>query len=161
VRAAALLAILATAGCTPVVELGQHYRESEYAWASAPGTASLFGQAFAKTMAGDVKYCAGEPVQLWPKGTYTDRAYDALLDKVYVRDSMPEGLKKYIRSTTGDGFGAFEFSNLPAGSYYVTCNVQWSYATGVSVQRTGGVAIAPVTVAAGERKKVIVTLPTR
>lgn len=155
----AALALLAA--CTPVIELSSHFDERDYQWAAATGTARITGQAFAKTLGGEVKYCAGEPVSLWPRGRYTDKAYDALVKGVYVRDAPPAELQKYIRTTTADGFGSFEFVDLPAGSFYAVCNVRWMYGSGIYAQQTGGVAIAPVTVAAGMTQRVVVTLPRR
>jgi hypothetical protein len=62
----------------------------------------------------------------------------------------------YRKLTTADGEGRFEFDNLPAGEYYLTCSITWGVPSDLGVMPTGGIAYAKVTVRNGETVKAVV-----
>lgn len=58
-------------GCaTPPVDLTRTFNEDDFRWAGVPGTATLTGQAFARTNGGDVRACAGLEIYLVPVTPY-------------------------------------------------------------------------------------------
>lgn len=154
-----LLLAWVIAGCSSTVDLSEHFHEEDFAWSTKAGTAKLTGQAFVKTMGGDVKYCAGNEVYLVPGTRYAD-ALTNMPKRANSRVKHPEGYAKYRRTTIGDGMGNFEFTNLPAGRWYVGCVVAWVYDAGMYTGTTGALAEAMVTLAEGESKRVVVTPST-
>jgi len=118
-----------------------------------------------KTAGGDVKFGAGNKVLLVPVTPYTTartklflRAVDSKLANLLTPEADPR-LQKYIRSVIADASGTFEFQNIPSGDYYVLCPIFWSVPnfTLSTIDETGGVAFAKVTVSDGETVKVVVT----
>jgi hypothetical protein len=87
------------------------------------GPASLHGQAFLKTVGGDVKTCAGARVLLLPATPYVDE----LLAKAKAGISVQTEprLIAYSRSTICDAQGNFSFAALPAQRWYVLTSVTW------------------------------------
>lgn len=124
------------------------------------GTAKIVGQAFLKTRGGDVKFGAGNTVELIPNvGYFADRFY--LVSHGGNAGPRDQRLTPYIRSAIADADGNFEFSNLPAGRYVVLCQIEWEYPNmlgGVAyMAKTGGQAVAEATISDGESKRVVVT----
>jgi hypothetical protein len=122
-----------------------------------PGTGVVTGQAFLKTMGGDVKYGAGNVVQIWPATAFFEERFD----KKHIQgkripdlDTETEAkLAPFRRTVIADGFGNFEFRDLPVGKYLIACQITWL--AGQSM--TGGFAVAKATVADGQTVKVVVT----
>jgi len=97
------------------------------------GTSTIQGQAFLKTRGGQVRYAAGNTVYLVPVTSYSRGIYS-------FREMPPtvdERLRIFIRTTTADGSGNFEFKNIPAGEYYVECGIFWEYYDGRRLAVTG------------------------
>ena len=133
------------------------YSEADLLPYAGTGTSTVNGQAFLKTRGGEVRFGAGDKVQLIPVTAYTTE----FRERVTVRGERigpinPE-FEKYRRITIADGNGNFEFKNLPAGNYYATCYITWEIPGQYGLERTGGVAYGTVKVGIGETSKVIVT----
>lgn len=139
------------------VERTSAFNEAEYAPYAGTGTSSITGQAFAKTMGGDVKFAAGNPISLNPVTTYSTEFYNTLVIQQKAITAPDTRAAQYNRSTVADGNGNFEFHNLPAGEYYVTTVLTWSVAGRNGPVPTGAALGAKVKVGAGETTKVIVT----
>jgi len=64
-----------------------------------------------------------DTVKLMPVTPYTDE----IVQRVYANwerlEKSDPRLKKYVRKTHPDDKGHFEFHNLPAGDYYVSCSI--------------------------------------
>lgn len=151
-------ALLAGCAAQQIQKRTVAFHAAEFAPFQGSGTATIKGQAFLKTRAGDIKLGAGNTVYLMPATPYTDEWFqksvvgNALLEQ-------PVNLDRYQRKTVADAGGNFEFADLPPGKYYVTCFIGWEYATGgYGSSLTGGIAHAIAQVSAGETKKVIATL---
>lgn len=118
------------------------FDEAAFAPYAGSGTSTIMGQAFLKTRAGDVKYGAGDPVLLIPSTPFTEEDYTrAVLNNEKLRNPPPEvmrALAKYIRHTTADGSGNFEFKEVPAGEYFVECPIVWEVPAGYGTMNTGG-----------------------
>jgi hypothetical protein len=133
------------------------FDEAEFAPYAASGTATVTGQAFLKTLGGDVKLGAGNTVQLLPVTTYTSELRRRGTLRGERVGPVDPRIEKYRRTTIADGNGNFEFRNLPAGEYYVTCVITWEIPSQYGLQQTGGIAYGTVQVGAGETAKVVVT----
>jgi hypothetical protein len=90
---------------------------------AASGPANLHGQAFLKTLGGDVKTCAGEDVFLLPGMSYFDEAIEKT--KSGIDTSTDQRAVALLRHTLCDAQGNFSFSDLPATRWYVLTQVRW------------------------------------
>jgi hypothetical protein len=130
------------------------FNEEEYRAYAGKGSGTIVGQAFMVARNGDVKYGAGRAVILSPVTSYSKEWYEEFVLKGRrLTEPDPRALK-YIRITQADGEGRFEFKDVPAGSYFIACFIQWEYTAGSS---TGGIAHAEVKIGNGETVKVVVT----
>ena len=145
---------LALAGCVaPIHEFRNQFRDEDFAAIPVTGSGIITGQAFLKTMGGDVKFGAGNPVDLIPQTPYTlERFGNAGADEQM--PPRPPALAKYVRTTQADGNGNFEFRDVPAGKYILHCAISWSVS---QYELTGGNAFALVTVEDGKTVKAVVT----
>jgi len=156
-RTIGLVALLSLTGCIQVYQRQARFNEAEFAPFTKTGSASLSGQAFLKTVSGDVKYGAGNLVYLIPVTKYTQEWYQVgLLQGQPMSDADPR-LPKYLRNTQADGEGRFKFSNLPGGEYIAACDIVWGVAGPYGVTYTGGTAFAKVKIGPGEQASVVVT----
>lgn len=87
------------------------------------GPANLHGQAFLKTVGGDVKTCAGARVLLLPATPYVDELLTKT--KAGISVQVDPRLMSYSRSTICDAQGSFSFVGLPAQRWYVLTDVTW------------------------------------
>jgi hypothetical protein len=96
---------------------------SDVASWSGNGPSNLRGQAFLKTVGGDVKTCAGEFVVLLPATPYVDEVIAK--GKAAVSADVDSRLMTYSRKTICDAQGNFSFAGLPAQRWYVLTLVTW------------------------------------
>ena len=87
------------------------------------GPANLHGQAFLKTVVGDVKTCAGEDVVIMPGTPYVEEVIERVHDGVEIH--MDERAKSLARRTICDAQGNFTFSGLPAQKWLILTQVKW------------------------------------
>jgi hypothetical protein len=144
-------------GCVVTQPRKAVFIESEYEPYLKTGTGSIEGQAFAKTLGGDVKFAAGNTIACTPVTSYSEEwfATAVLRERRMVPGDPRE--EKYIRHTTADGFGNFLFENLPAGTYFITTNIVWYVPSKYGFQRTGGWAQTTVDLPESKRVRAIVT----
>jgi hypothetical protein len=145
-------------GCTPVIQVSSPFMEDELAPFTKDGTSTIYGQAFLKTKGGDIKYGAGETIYLIPSTTYTKELMSKAAEKGggFFANADPR-IKQYIRTTTADGEGRFEFINLPKGDYYLGCRIVWKVATGYGLAPTGGNIVKFVSLKGNDKAKIILT----
>ncbi len=172
----ALCVISITTGClTPYQEPPPKpiaaYVEAEYAALAKSGTASVSGQAFARTRGGDVRYAAGSDVILTPATAHgidwarrTEEEGIGLSIGVHPNSlrlpQLDDRAKAFTKTTVADANGRFTFDGLSAGSYVIVSSVIWEVprSTGRSSYMgvTGGYLVGTVTVKDGEKGSVIV-----
>lgn len=154
-----LTAIVLTSDCVAPQPAKRHapFTESEFAPYSGSGTSAITGQAFLKTRSGEVRFGAGCEVVMVPVTSYTTEFTERAVLRSELLEPPDSRYAAYRRMTIADGHGNFEFRAVPAGSYYLSCPVQWEYATQYGPRRTGGVAFGKTTVGTGETVKVILT----
>lgn len=129
------------------------FDEAPFLAAQGEGNATITGQAFLKTLGGDVKFGAGNEVELVPSTPYSDERYQRVMIN---RESLAERdqrIERFTKKATADGNGNFEFKNIKPGKYYLYCLIKWN--TGYTT--TGGYAHATVEIKENESKKVVVT----
>ncbi len=153
--------IMATtlSGCLPNITtytIVTPFDESEFAPYLGDGNATIQGQAFLKTRGGDVRFAAGNTVTLIPYTSYSREIWQASLRGDVIYNKNPRW-DKYLRKVVADGFGNFEFNNIPAGEYYIECPIFWQYAVGSSLQNTGMWVKKEVKVLPNQTLKIILT----
>ncbi len=134
-----LLALL-VAGCEQtIVKPTLPFNPQEMENALRPGKSSITGQAFAKTQGGDVKYGAGNTINLIPLTPYVEQAL-SLIPKanVFTKVDFDPRIFNYSKKAVADGTGHFKFTNLTPGKYYVETDIKWQYPTQSGLQETGG-----------------------
>lgn len=150
--------LLVLAGCvTPTAPLPRlvSFNEEEYRPYAAAGTSVIYGEAFLKTQAGDVKKGAGNKIHLNPVTQYSTEWYErAVLAGIPLEPADPR-VFHYHREMIADSEGRFRFEKLPAGEYYAICEITWAYVQGNALLPTGGVAHAKIRVGPGEEVKAI------
>lgn len=149
------------AGCATLQPVERMpFPEDEYNALPTTGTGTVAGQAFLKTVGGDVKTAAGNTVILNPVTSYSEQAYAAFSAGRQLDPVEPDTrLYKYARTTTADGEGRFEFSNVPPGEYFIATSVVWQAPVGYrgTMRVQGGLVFKRVRVGDGEAVKVIIT----
>jgi hypothetical protein len=103
------------------------------------GNSTITGQAFAKTQGGDVKYGAGNTINLIPLTPYVEQAIN-LSNKAnaFTTVDIDKRMFDYAKKTTADGTGKFKFTDLSSGKYYLETDIKWQYQTQYGLQTTGG-----------------------
>ena len=152
----ALVGLLAGCAHAPYTVEAPFNPES-VSWSQTPGTDTLKGQAFLRTVDGHVKTCAGYPVILVPYNRYfaeVTRAYVRGYSALTNKDPRAHG---YARETRCDADGKFSFSNLPSGEWLVVAEVRWGIPDGDFVLPQGGVVYATETTSRASSEEVILT----
>lgn len=157
----ALVVASALVGCAQKPYVIQNtYDPSEYQWSNAKGTASILGQAFMRTVGGDVKTCAGAPVFLVPDTRYVEEIVRAGAEG----KTLPphEQLSSFAKQTLCTLDGSFEFRDLAAGRWFVYTAVSWK-APAINLfgdpylQEQGGIIFTAVNLTDGQSLKVPIT----
>jgi hypothetical protein len=97
------------------------FSPADFAPWSGAGPATLHGQAFLRTVGGDVKTCAGSDVLLLPATPYVDE----MIAKGAAGEKADSRALSLIRHTICDAQGNFSFAGLPAQRWYVLTKVTW------------------------------------
>lgn len=101
-----------------------------------PGHAIVRGQAFAKTVGGDVKYGAGNEIELMPMTAYVADC-DLLLSAGAISGCAGK-IAPYVRRVIADGEGRFEFDDIAPGKYLVETVITWGVPGPYGIEQTGG-----------------------
>jgi hypothetical protein len=158
-KLAIALLFFALGGCVSVTPQQRTavYNPSELVPYSKTGSAKIVGQAFLKTVGGDVKYGAGDTVWLHPVTSLTNEWFTKhIVQGVPLAAGNPHS-DDFRRQAIADAEGRFEFDGLPPGDYYLTCSITWGVPSDIGTMPTGGIAYAKVSVRNGETTKAIVT----
>lgn len=110
----------------------------------APGHAIVRGQAFSKTVGGDVKYGAGNDILIVPNTEYASQCI-ALLSAAPGTTCVVK-IKPYVRTVKADGEGRFEVTDLKPGSYVLSTIISWGVPGPYGVETTGGAVTVVVDV---------------
>jgi hypothetical protein len=133
----------------------------EFAFRAALGTGmgSIEGQAFLRTMIGEVRYAAGSVVKLYPITPYvTECVRLAAQNNWRQQASCDPRVQSLARQTQADADGRFAFGGVLPGRYYVETSVVWSVPFGTfGSTQEGGYVSATAYVSGAERVSVILT----
>lgn len=156
------LMLLGAASCVPLRRPPLDrvaFPDAEYAALPVKGTATVRGQAFLKTRGGDVKTAAGEEVILNPVTSYSQQWFDVAYVGGRELKEPDARYSEYQRRKVADAEGRFQFSDVPAGEYFVVARVVWDAAVGYqgSLVQQGGYVAKKIEVKDGELIDVIVT----
>lgn len=157
--AISVLAAILLVGCTPRVQKPiklPAFPQAEYDALKLDGNESLSGQAFLKTLGGDVKTAAGSQVVLMPKTSYTDFQFN-ICNSYTICEQEDMRAAKYEKVTTADAEGKFEFTDIAPGDYYIQTTVTWMRPSGAGLLPEGGALMAKATVKPGVKNSVMVT----
>jgi hypothetical protein len=117
---------------SPAYEPRVDWPEIEYeSLKSATGANTVKGQAFLKTLGGDVKTAAGSEVILNPLTSYSTQFVEAMIYKshgpgVILQPQLADSrIWSFTKKTTADAEGKFTFHNVPNGEYYIYTTVTW------------------------------------
>lgn len=150
-----LIATAAIAGCSRSYYMATPFNESEFIPYLGYGTSTIQGQAFLKTRGGQVRYAAGNTITLIPVTQYSREVWNA---SSYGRvTNIDERWYIYVRKATADGFGNFEFKNIPAGEYYIECSIFWEVPGRYGLERTGTVVKKQTKVRPNQTVKLVLT----
>lgn len=118
------------------------------------GAATVYGEAFRRTLGGDTITAAGSEVMLNPVTSYSEWWYEHAYLKRRPVDPPDPRINDYCLRYTAGADGDFEFTNVPAGDYFLTASIYWS---GGQYTTYGGPIVKRITLRPGERKRVILT----
>lgn len=162
-----LFTVLIFAGCVtpvppkPASPTTAPFDASAFAPYMEKGTARISGQAFLKTMGGDVKTGAGCTIRLIPATAYMKEVISLKERGMSPSNHTQENvdvMMKAARSTVADADGRFEFTNLPAGEYSLETTIEWQYVnSGAYRSTTGGLVRKMITLGDGEALKIMLT----
>ena len=121
-----------------------------------PGNATIVGQAFKKTVGGDVKYGAGNSIDLYPATPYFMEVLNLLSRRnAFTQVRFDPAVLNYKRTAVADGEGRFKFPGLSAGRYYLETTITWGIPTRYGIETTGGPAASVITVDEGHTAEAI------
>jgi len=102
------------------------FEPHEYAPYEKTGTSTISGQVSLKTQDGAVTSGGGcKEVYLEPVTAYSTEWYEREVKKNETLTAPDPRARTYRKVTATDGVGFFRFENLPLGSYYVACRMQF------------------------------------
>jgi len=126
-------------------------------WAGS-GPAKLHGQAFLRTVGGDVKTCAGARVILAPANAFDRELIQADQAGYGVVANGDPRAGRYFRAVTCDAQGNFSFTGLPALPWVIETEVTWSIPNGgvlIPDQKEGGILTQEVNLAPGDNQAIL------
>lgn len=155
---AALVSALSLGGCAQRAYTVQaSFNPDSVAWAQTAGDDTLTGQAFLRTVGGDVKTCAGYPVVLVPYNSYFYEVTKAFAKGYSALTNKDPAAGSYARKSQCDARGDFSFSDLPTGEWIVVAEVRWGVPNGYFVTPQGGVLFALANTTPSGDTKVLLT----
>ncbi len=155
-----IIAILFIAGCvapTPY-HLTTPFAEGDFQPWAGSGPATLQGQAFLKTVGGDVKTCAGAVVVLIPANAYDRELIQAEKAGYSDVEGAPQTWARYAHQTRYDAQGNFLFADVPALTRIIETSVSWGIPTEsmlVPIDKQGGVLNQEVSLRPGINRAIL------
>ena len=125
--------VIVFTGCEQVIETTNAYNPSDAAYIHEDGDAVIEGQAFLRTVIGEVRTCAGSEVLLFPVTEYSSErmwiTYGNISGGRSLTNQRPDDPDpRYWRDalySMCDAEGDFRFTGVPPGEYFITSGVWW------------------------------------
>lgn len=148
---------MAVSGCgSRPYKMQSSYNDADFIQSAKGAVVNISGQAFSRTVGGDVKYGAGVTVSLFRSNKYTDEIVEAINGGWRYVDADPKW-QSYIIKTTADANGNFVFKNVAPGVYYLETVLTWQYATQYGLKTTGGTIRSKIQVTQEQDQRFILT----
>lgn len=148
---------MVVSGCgSKSYKMQSNYNDSDFIQSAKSPVVNIGGQAFSRTVGGDVKYGAGVTVSLFRSNKYTNEIVGALNEGWRYVDADPKWMT-HIMKSTADANGNFVFKNVIPGVYYLETVLTWQYATQYGLKTTGGVIRSKISVTEEQDQKFILT----
>ncbi|HEY4124928.1 MAG TPA: hypothetical protein VGM36_09965 [Rhizomicrobium sp.] len=155
-RLGILTAAIFLSGCVGAPYVFQnHFDSADFEPWNGSGSATLSGQAFLKTVGGDVKTCAGAEVDLLPATAYNEEVVSAVRHAQLNMPTRSSGPDAFMRKATCDAQGNFTFENLPALKWIVWTTVRWGVPRQYSVDEQGGNLIKEIVLQSGPNRIIL------
>ena len=153
----ACIAALFLAGCAvEPVALTTPFSPTDHSAWEGRGTATLRGQAFLRTVGGEVRTCAGSTVLLMPASVY-GREFVTLAAKGTPIANPDPRYRGTWRTTVCGADGSFTFRDLPAADWIAETDVIWVVPMRSYNSQQGGFLRSAITTLPGETTEVILT----
>jgi hypothetical protein len=121
------------------------FPESEYRSLAKTGSATVTGHIYLTTAGGSKIYGKQTRLYLNPVTSYSTQWYKKSYLGGAKMSKVDSRLFNYLKFTTSDSNGKFEFLNVPSGSYYligvVKCGSQCGYSTPKSIRITKKISV--------------------
>lgn len=168
-RTSILGSLLATAAiAAEPIKLDNKFDIEAVRFVKQTGTSTVTGKAFLKLADGTVKNCAGFNIELLPVAAYSkerivktygnDRQGQILMEQnppKFTPDA-PEYHDMLIKGAC-DMRGEFNFSNVPAGDYFVIAFIIWDDPSRAPPGKTGGGVMKRIRVSPESRVEVLIS----
>lgn len=160
-----LLGVMIVSGCAQTYTIQSKFNPAEVAWVKKQGNSSLNGEAFLKTVGGEVRTCAGSEVNLIPLSTYSservksiygnnEKGFASQLGNISGFTNDDPRYYEYSLQEPCDSTGHFFFDKIPSGTYYVSVPVFWK-ADSNSFLFEGGHLMKKIKLEPKESKRII------
>jgi hypothetical protein len=130
------------------------YNDTDFKPYSGAGPATLNGQAFLKTVGGDVKTCAGNQVLLVPATAYMDEVIVHTRAGQTLTNKDPRATQ-FTRVGTCDASGKFVFNQIPPRKWYIVVKVTWGIPTEYGIDSQGGEMMQAVDLKPGVNETIL------
>lgn len=130
------------------------------------GTASISGRAFIRATGGKIKTAQGSSATLLPVTKYSEQRVNAIYGRSgiatrkvnFAKNSDDPRYHVYTRTVSVGAGGAFKFTALSPGEYFVTTGINWSAPdTSGKTNRKAVALVKRVRVGEGQNVKVVLT----
>ncbi len=162
------IATILISGCANIHSMKNKFDPQEISWVKEKGTNIIKGEAFLKTVGGDIKTCAGNTAVLTPVSDYSrerilslygsdqkgiKQKFDGRSDNFNITDNR---YKEYTIKSVCNSKGEYSFEKIPDGDYFLTAQIFWK-SNPRSLFFEGGNIMQRVKVTGHETKEVILT----
>ncbi|HTE06839.1 MAG TPA: carboxypeptidase-like regulatory domain-containing protein, partial [Planctomycetota bacterium] len=121
-----LLALPSLLACT--APRRQAFDPAGYAPFAVPGSSAIEGRGRVQDDSGSWHDIAGREVILGPVTPYAEEWWQRVVLGDEDLGPPDPRLAPYLRTVIADADGGFRFAGLPAGDYFLTCDVTWTSA---------------------------------
>ncbi|CDT53427.1 putative lipoprotein [Vibrio coralliirubri] len=161
---------IALAGCATVTPMQNTFAPSDVEWSQEEGDATVRGQAFLRTVGGEVKTCAGYQIDMVPVSPYSEERISIIYGNTVkgfrstspfsaggTPPQAPAEFLNYNLVSVCDATGSFEFEDVPAGEYFIVSGITWQVSSD-SIVPEGGTLMQRIKVKSASNKKYIMSM---
>jgi len=154
-----IVVMLASCAASPPpqpISIDVPFSDAGFASWAGTGNANIQGQAFLKTLGGDVKTCAGHDVSLIPDNAYSQAMLFAIRQSGGILPpNVDPRVDGYMRTEKCDAQGNFSFNNIRSNKWLVLTRVLWFAPSEYGLNQQGGVLRRSITASPGENRMIL------